>query len=106
MEGLPLRSVARVPSTLPAQAPRRPWELYSNRQRAHMRCRTSLVPRLTRSTVAHSGQVGRLQSSHSQKVRRPQRLPPEPLTGYVWLDTQGKRLHVWAEHLEFREESP
>jgi hypothetical protein len=27
---------------------------------------------------------------------------PEPLPGYVWLDARPRRLHVWAEHLEFR----
>ncbi len=27
---------------------------------------------------------------------------PEPLPGYVWLDTRRKRLHVWAAHLEFQ----
>ena len=27
---------------------------------------------------------------------------PEPLAGYVWLDTRGKRTHVWAAHLELR----
>jgi hypothetical protein len=27
---------------------------------------------------------------------------PEPLPGYVWLDVPGKRLHVYADHLEFR----
>ena len=28
---------------------------------------------------------------------------PEPLPAYVWLDTRGKRTHVWAEHLETRD---
>jgi hypothetical protein len=28
---------------------------------------------------------------------------PEPLPGYVGLDTPGKPLHVWAGHLEFRD---
>jgi hypothetical protein len=28
---------------------------------------------------------------------------PEPLPGYVWLDTSGRRTHVWAAHLEFRD---
>jgi hypothetical protein len=28
---------------------------------------------------------------------------PEPLPGYVWLDTLGKVLHVRAAALEFRE---
>ena len=28
---------------------------------------------------------------------------PEPVPGYVWLDTRGKRTHVWAEHLEIRD---
>jgi hypothetical protein len=26
-----------------------------------------------------------------------------PLPGYGWLDAQGKRRHVWAAHLEFRD---
>jgi hypothetical protein len=34
-----------------------------------MRCRMSLVPTRTRSTVAHSGQAGRPQSSQVEKVR-------------------------------------
>ena len=33
-------------------------------------------------------------------------LHPEPLPGYVWLDTPGKVLHVEAAHLEFREDAP
>ena len=28
---------------------------------------------------------------------------PEPLPGYVWLDTWGKPLHGPAAHLEFRD---
>ena len=28
---------------------------------------------------------------------------PEPLPGYVWLDTRGKVLHVRAAHLEFQD---
>ena len=31
-------------------------------------------------------------------------MKPEPLPGYVWLDTRMRRLHVWADHLEFRED--
>jgi hypothetical protein len=31
---------------------------------------------------------------------------PEPLPGYVWLDTPGKVLHVEASRLEFREDAP
>jgi hypothetical protein len=27
---------------------------------------------------------------------------PEPLEGYVWLQTPGKPLHVWAAYLEFQ----
>ena len=27
----------------------------------------------------------------------------EKLPGYVWLDTRGKRTHVWVAHLEFRD---
>jgi hypothetical protein len=27
---------------------------------------------------------------------------PEPFEGYVWLQTPGKPLHVWAAHLEFQ----
>jgi hypothetical protein len=29
-------------------------------------------------------------------------MTPEPLPGYVWLDSKPRRLHVWAAHLEFR----
>jgi hypothetical protein len=35
--------------------------------------------------------------------RNPDAMNPDPLPGYVWLDTQGKRRHVWAAHLEFRD---
>jgi hypothetical protein len=28
---------------------------------------------------------------------------PEPLPGYIWLDTRGRRTHVWAAHLELRD---
>ena len=31
---------------------------------------------------------------------------PEPLPGYVWLDTPGKVLHVEAARLEFRNDPP
>jgi hypothetical protein len=31
---------------------------------------------------------------------------PEPLSGYVWLDTSGKVLHVEAAQLEFRNAPP
>ena len=35
--------------------------------------------------------------------RNEQAMRPEPLPGYAWLDTRGKRTHVWAAHLEFRD---
>ena len=35
--------------------------------------------------------------------RHPEALNPDPLPGYVWLDTPGKVLHVPAAALEFRE---
>ncbi len=31
-------------------------------------------------------------------------MTPEPLPGYVWLDSKARRLHVWAGHLEFRDD--
>jgi hypothetical protein len=31
---------------------------------------------------------------------------PGPLPGYVWLDTRGKRMHVWAAALEFQNDPP
>jgi hypothetical protein len=34
--------------------------------------------------------------------RNPWAMNPEPLEGYVWLQTPGKPLHVWAAHLEFQ----
>ena len=36
--------------------------------------------------------------------RNPEAMKPEPLKDYVWLDTPGRPLHVWASHLEFRDE--
>lgn len=36
--------------------------------------------------------------------RNPEAMQPEPLPGYVWLDSKPRRLHVWAEQLEFKEE--
>lgn len=33
--------------------------------------------------------------------RNPKVVRPELLPGYVWLDSSPRRLHVWAEHLEF-----
>jgi hypothetical protein len=33
-------------------------------------------------------------------------MKPEPLPGYVWLDAPGKVLHIWADHLEFRDDAP
>jgi hypothetical protein len=38
--------------------------------------------------------------------RNPEAMNPDPLPGHVWLDTPGKALHVWAEHLEFRDGPP
>ena len=35
--------------------------------------------------------------------RNEEAMNPEPLEGYVWLQTPGKPLHVWAAHLEFRD---
>jgi hypothetical protein len=34
--------------------------------------------------------------------RNPEAMNPDPLPGYVWLDTPGKVLHVEASRLEFR----
>jgi hypothetical protein len=33
-------------------------------------------------------------------------MTPEPLPGYVRLDSKPRRVHVWAEHLEFRDDRP
>jgi hypothetical protein len=38
--------------------------------------------------------------------RNEEAMSPEPLPGYVWLETHGKRTHVWAAHLEFRGDTP
>jgi hypothetical protein len=38
--------------------------------------------------------------------RNEEAMQPEPLPGYVWLDTSGKVLHVQAARLEFRIEPP
>jgi hypothetical protein len=38
--------------------------------------------------------------------RNEEAMRPEPLPGYVWLDTRGKRTHVWVAHLEFRDDPP
>jgi hypothetical protein len=35
--------------------------------------------------------------------RNPEAMNPDPLPGYVWLDTPGKVLHADERHLEFRE---
>jgi hypothetical protein len=35
--------------------------------------------------------------------RNEEAMHPDPLPGYVWLDTSGKVLHVEAVRLEFRE---
>ena len=34
--------------------------------------------------------------------RNPEAMNPDPLPGYVWLQTQAKVLHVEERHLEFR----
>jgi hypothetical protein len=31
---------------------------------------------------------------------------PDAKPGYVWLEVRGRRLYVWAEHLEFRDDLP
>jgi hypothetical protein len=36
--------------------------------------------------------------------RNPDAMNPEPLPGYVWLDTPGKLMHVEAARLEFQTE--
>ena len=38
--------------------------------------------------------------------RNEEAIRPEPLPGYVWLESapQNKRSHVWAAHLEFRDD--
>ena len=36
--------------------------------------------------------------------RNPEARNPKPLPGYVWLDAKPRRMHVWADHLEFRDE--
>ena len=38
--------------------------------------------------------------------RNPEAMNPEPLRGYVWLDTPGKMLHVEASRLEFLNDPP
>ena len=38
--------------------------------------------------------------------RNPEAMSPDPLPGYVLLDTPGKVLHVQAARLEFRNEPP
>jgi hypothetical protein len=34
--------------------------------------------------------------------RNPEAMNPDPLLGYVWLDTPGKALHAPAHHVEFQ----
>jgi len=38
--------------------------------------------------------------------RNPEAMKPDPLPGYVWLDTPGKVLHVQVAWMEFRNEPP
>jgi hypothetical protein len=38
--------------------------------------------------------------------RNEEAMKPEPLPGYVWLDTPGKLLHVLAVWLEFSDSPP
>jgi hypothetical protein len=38
--------------------------------------------------------------------RNEEAMNPDPLPGYVWLDTPGKVLHVEAARLEFRNDPP
>jgi hypothetical protein len=38
--------------------------------------------------------------------RNEEAMKPEPLPGYVWLDTPGKLLHVLAGWLEFSDSPP
>jgi hypothetical protein len=38
--------------------------------------------------------------------RNEEAMRPEPLPDYVWLDTPGKRTHVWTASLEFRNDPP
>ncbi|CAN5872591.1 hypothetical protein BH24GEM1_BH24GEM1_15620 [soil metagenome] len=38
--------------------------------------------------------------------RNEEAMRPGPLPGYVWLDTRGRRTHVWAAHLELRNDPP
>ena len=34
--------------------------------------------------------------------RNEEAMEPEPRPGYVWVEVHGRRLHIWADHLEFR----
>jgi hypothetical protein len=38
--------------------------------------------------------------------RNPEAMKPDPLPGYVWLDTPEKVLHVEASRLQFRQDLP
>ena len=38
--------------------------------------------------------------------RNPEAMKPDPLPGYVWLDTPGKVLHADERHLEFTGDPP
>ena len=56
------------------------------------------------STKADAARPNRVASIDRQRwARNEDARRPEPLPGYVWLDTRGKRTHVWAEHLEIRD---
>jgi hypothetical protein len=38
--------------------------------------------------------------------RNDEAMYPDAKPGYVWLEVRGRRLYVWAEHLEFRDDLP
>jgi hypothetical protein len=45
-------------------------------------------------------------SVRTQLEWNPEAMNPDPLPGYVWLDTPGKVLHVEVARLEFRNDPP
>lgn len=61
---------------------------------------------LGQSAAAIAGKQPGLPTQWTRVLERNPEANPDPLPGYVWLDTPGKVLHVESARFEFRSDPP
>jgi hypothetical protein len=66
-------------------------------------CQPSLVSDALHRTIAYEQDEMDCRESGRACWSGTEAMNPEPLPGYIWLDTRGRRTHVWAAHLELRD---